>query len=646
MTETEIRTENGGILVCLSPSPSNRHVIRTALKVSRAMHAPLTAVFVGDMKAAEKNPVLSENIRFARENGAAVHIIPGGDIALAIAEFAERLGVSDLFVGNSVPSGLIESRRTLPTKLLHYLPGIDIHIIPDELATQPPQRLDPPRRPRLSLRDFLILAVIMTMATLLSVWFDQSRFSNANIITIYILAVLVTSILTSDRIYGLLAAILYILLFNFLFITPRFTLLVYDSEYLMTYFVTVVAALMTGSLAARMKNIVHQSIENAYQAKVLLDTSNALQKAENENEAISITCRQLTDLLKKDILFFPFASSVENRKEFPYGKQHSVPFPAEEEKILAWVKENDRRAGAFTRQFPECGRQYLSLHTNRQIFGVIAVSMENDQLSEYENTLLLSILSECALTLETMRSAREQREAEQLMLSERFRSGLLRSISHDLRTPLTSISGNASTLVRNAKELSDEEKETIYADIEEDAAWLNTEMENILTVTRLENSRYLNMTVENIRDVITESLRHCDRNRTKHQISVDMEDEYMMAEMDAGMITLVLINLINNAVKYTPEGSHITISAAKKDRLAEISVSDDGGGISDEDKEHVFEAFYTAAKPVSDGRRSLGLGLNLCAMIIRAHGKEITVRDNVPHGTVFTFTLNAKEVPE
>ena len=149
-----------------------------------------------------------------------------------------------------------------------------------------------------------------------------------------------------------------------------------------------------------------------------------------------------------------------------------------------------------------------------------------------------------------------------------------------------------------------------------------------------------------IRDVITESLRHCDRNRTKHQISVDMEDEYMMAEMDAGMITLVLINLINNAVKYTPEGSHITISAAKKDRLAEISVSDDGGGISDEDKEHVFEAFYTAAKPVSDGRRSLGLGLNLCAMIIRAHGKEITVRDNVPHGTVFTFTLNAKEVPE
>ena len=633
-----------GILVCLSASPSSRHVIKAAAKMAEAMHAPFTALYVGDPSLAGQGGTLDENIRLAKELHASVHLISSNDIALSIAEYTRRSGVSDLFIGNSAPSGLFFSRGTLTSRIVRYLPDIDIHIIPDALATRPTNAPSGSRSIRWNMKDVLILIAVMTLATLLSFWFDQSRFSNANIITIYILAVLLTSILTSDRIYGLIASILYILLFNFLFIEPRFTLFVYDSEYLMTYFVTVVAALMTGSLAARMKNIVHQSVENAYQAKVLLDTSTSLQKAADETDIIDITCRQLVNLLNKDILFFPSRDRLSAMRPFGRNGDGDVSLPEKEAEAAVWVFDNDRRAGAFTEIFPDCFRQYLSIHTSKQIYGVIGIDMDHKPFNEYENTILLSILSECALTLENMKTVKERKEAEVLMQNERFRSGLLRSISHDLRTPLTSISGYAATLMENAEALSREERMNIYSDIEEDASWLRMEMENILAVTKLENSRYIHLSIESVEDVIAESLKHIDRRASGHHIETVLSDDYLMAEMDSGLITLVIINLVNNAVKYTPEGSHIIIRSWREDDHVLISVSDDGPGMAEEDRKHIFEPFYTGRKQITDSRRSLGLGLSLCAMIIEAHGQSITAQDNIPHGTVIRFTLKLKEV--
>ena len=254
-------------------------------------------------------------------------------------------------------------------------------------------------------------------------------------------------------------------------------------------------------------------------------------------------------------------------------------------------------------------------------------------LDPFENSILLSILGECALALENEKNAREKQEAAILAKNEQLRANLLRAISHDLRTPLTSISGNASNLLSNSDSFDN------------DSMWLINLVENMLAVTRIEEGRLnLRITEDLMDDVITEALHHINRKSEEHHISVESKEEFLLAKMDAKLIVQVIINIVDNAIKYTPKNSHIVIRTEKRGKQAIVSISDDGNGIADEIKPRIFDMFYSGANQIADSRRSLGLGLSLCKSIINAHGGELTVSDNLPHGTVFTFTLPAGEV--
>lgn len=222
---------------------------------------------------------------------------------------------------------------------------------------------------------------------------------------------------------------------------------------------------------------------------------------------------------------------------------------------------------------------------------------------------------------------------------------MLRTISHDLRTPLTSISGNASNLISNYEMMDAPTRKQTFLDIYNDSMWLINLVENILSISRIEDGRMnLSISTELVSEVFEEALRHTNRHSAQHTITVQMADDLLLARMDAKLVVQVLINLVDNAIKYTPAGSHIVLSAAAQGENAVIQVSDDGPGIPDEAKEKVFEMFSTGEKRISDSRRSLGLGLALCRTIIAAHGGTITLSDNKPHGCIFTFTLPLGEV--
>ena len=258
---------------------------------------------------------------------------------------------------------------------------------------------------------------------------------------------------------------------------------------------------------------------------------------------------------------------------------------------------------------------------------------------------MIAIVNECGLILERKRMAEEKVNVEMEARQERLRANLLRAISHDLRTPLTSISGNAGVLMEKDISLGEEKKQELYRSIYDDSMWLVNLTENLLSITRIENgTMHLQRNTELVEDVFEEALQHLDRQAKEHEISVELPDDLLMAEMDVRLIVQVIINIVNNAVKYTPPGSHIVLRAEKKEQMAVIRISDDGPGIPDEGKAHLFDMFYTASKGKSDNRRGLGLGLNLCRSIVMAHGGQISVEDNRPHGSVFTFTLPLKEV--
>ena len=352
------------------------------------------------------------------------------------------------------------------------------------------------RRTHSIIRDGGRAAGILIAATLVGLLFSGLKIPEANIIAVYILGVLIISIITSSWMYSFLASVISVLAFNFLFTVPRFTLRAYDPSYPVTFGIMFLVALITGSLASRMK--------------------------------------------------------------------------------------------------------------------------------EY---------------------ARESAQAAMQIEKENLRAYLMRYISHDLRTPLTSISGNASNLLSNENEFSQETRMQIYGDIYDDSMWLIKLVENLLSVTRIEDGRMdLRMSAELMDEVIAEAMRHTDRNRAGRKIEVSSDEEFILGKMDARLIVQVVINLVDNAVKYTPEGAQIRIHTGKKDGMVVVSVSDTGSGIPDEQKSKVFEMFYTGTNRAADGRRSLGLGLGLCRSIIRAHGGEIWVSDNKPQGAVFTFTLPAEEV--
>ena len=258
---------------------------------------------------------------------------------------------------------------------------------------------------------------------------------------------------------------------------------------------------------------------------------------------------------------------------------------------------------------------------------------------------MLSILGECALALRNDKVSKESAAAALLAKNEQLRSNLLRSISHDLRTPLTSISGNAGILLSSEQSIGKEKRRKLYEDIYDDSLWLINLVENLLSVTRIEDGTMkLRLATELLDEVVGEALRHTDRRRCEHKIKIKQEEDFLLVKADARLIMQVIINLVDNAIKYTPPGSEVVIETKREGNLAVVTVADNGDGISDESKEHIFDMFYTAATKIADSRRSLGLGLALCKSIITAHGGTISVEDNVPHGAVFTFTLPMEEV--
>ena len=644
------------ILVCLSSSPSNAKIIRTAARMANAFKGAFTALFVEtpDYQVMPEEDVkrLRSNMRLAEQLGAKIETVHGEDVSYQIAEFARLSGVSKIVIGrSSATRKSIFSKPTLTEKLIANAPNLDVHIIPDTDGKNTAYRAKKARKKNgivFSVSDLLKSVAILILASCIGMLFRQLGFAEANIITVYVLGVLVTSVVTRHRVYSLISSIVSVLVFNFFFTDPQFTFRAYDQGYPVTFLIMFLAALLTSSLAVKLKEHAKQSAKAAYRTKVLFDTNQLLQQAKDKNEIVSATANQLIKLLGKDIVFYLTEGETLGEPHIftvSGDKTDKEITGTKEEAVAEWVLKNNKHAGATTETLSNAKCLYLAVRVNSRVYGVVGIYIGDEPLDAFEKSILLSILGECALSLENEKNAREKEEAAILAKNEKLRANLLRAISHDLRTPLTSISGNASNLISNGNSFDEATKNQLYTDIYDDSMWLINLVENLLSVTRIKEGRLnLNITEDLVDDVITEALHHVNRKSVEHHITVRHKEDYLLAKMDAKLMVQVVINIVDNAIKYTPKGSNILIKTWKQGDKAVISIADDGDGIPDKMKERVFDMFYSGANKIADNRRSLGLGLSLCRSIVNAHGGKITVSDNTPHGTVFTITLPAGEV--
>ena len=656
MQNTINRTAKDHILVCLSSSPSNERIVRIAGRMAQAFCGSFTALYVqtpGDAAMnTEDTSRLQANMHLAKQLGAEIVTTHGEDVPTQIAEYARLSGVTKIVIGQSgIQCRHFFSKPILTERLIALITAADIHIIPDAEDYRNSRRKPSiPIYPAFpATRDLLLTAGIFAAATIVGWFFLQLGFANANIIMVYLLGVLLTSAFTSGYTCGVLSAFLSVILFNYFLTEPRLSLAAYGSKYPITLVVMFTAALLTSTLAAKLKAHAQLSARDAYRAKLLFDMNRQLQKAETPEEVYQMTATQIQKLMQRDVLICPAqGDTLLDGIVYPVdgSSPHSISEDEQEPDVIHWVWQNRRRAGATTETFPKAKRLYFAICTWQQVYGVIGIQMEKQtQPDAFTSSILFSILGECALTLESLRNADEKEKAAVLAKNEQLRANLLRSISHDLRTPLTSISGNADTLLHCYDVLDDQTRKQIFSDIYDDAQWLIGLVENLLSITKIANGNVkLHLSDQVVDDIISEALRHIDRRSAEHHITMNCGEIPLLVRVDAGLIMQVLINLVNNAIKYTPAGSTIQITAIQRGNVAEICVSDNGTGIPNELKERVFEMFFTGSNPTSDSRRSLGLGLSLCQVIVHAHHGKMTLKDNLPHGCIFSFTVALSEV--
>ncbi len=642
------------IMVCLSASPSNVKIIKTAAKMASAFGGSFTALYVKSVNANKMDEFdkkrLQRNIQLAEQLGAEIAITHGEDVSFQIVEYAKISGVTQIVIGRSNRKRRhFLSKPSLTEKLTEIAPNLDIHIIPDGTieATYKGGESALGRLVMPNVKDIFIMLLLLVGVTLLGLVFYYFGFTEANIIAIYILGVLLISLFTRGYICGIVGSFMSVILFNFFFTEPLLTLHAYDSRYAVTFGIMMAVSIMTGTLASKLKLHAKMSAQNAFRTKVLLDTNQLLQKAKSDEDIINITATQLIKLLNRSVVVYTV-------KEETLSK--GILFPSEsmvnswelfsdlEYNAARWVYQSRHRGGATTNVYTNARCLYLAIRIYDKVYGVIGIHVEK-KLDSFENGILLSIIGECALAMDNNRNVKEKEMAAVLAKNEQLRANLLRAISHDLRTPLTAISGNAENVLKNYEKLDVDMREQIFKEIFDDSQWLISIVENLLSVTRIEEGRMnFNMSIQLMDEVISEALAHIRQKRNRHDIEVYCEDELLLAKMDAKLIVQVIINLVENAIKYTPYGTSIRIAAKKEANAIAVSVVDNGSGIPQETKPRVFDMFYTGENKVADSRRSLGLGLALCKSIINAHGGEITLTDNQPQGCNFTFTLPLEEV--
>lgn len=643
------------ILICLSSSPSNAKVIRTAARMAEAFHSSFTALFVETPETRELEGEnlkrLRDNLRLAEQLGAQIATVYGDDPAVQIAEYAKISGITKIVLGRTNYKSTLPLRsKTLADKLTRLAGEMDIYIIPDTQSLyQKKISLLKKEKPKFNWTDLLKVFLIICSATLINLGLYTAGLREANIITVYILGVLLTAIWTHGHLYGALASLLSVIFFNFFFTVPRFTLEATDPDYPVTFLIMLAASMISSTLATRVKKQARQSAQKAYYMELLMNSSQKMQQGRDEQEIISLAAEQVKALLGRPVLYALTTKEQElTFRVYPQSEANELlgAMTAEEKGVADWVVKNNKHAGATTNTLSHAQNLYLSVRGNQEVMGVIGVpTTYYPPLDVFEKNLMISILNECGLILERRRLRAEKQAIEMESQRERLRSNLLRAISHDLRTPLTSISGNAGVLMEKSISLDEAKKQEIYSSIYDDSMWLVNLTENLLSITRIQNgTMHLRMNAELIDDVFREAVSHVDRKAAEHQISTELSDDLLMARMDVQLIVQVIINIVNNAIKYTPEGSHISLSAQREKNMVCIRVSDDGPGISDEAKQHLFDMFYTAGIGKADNRRGLGLGLSLCKSIVDAHGGTIFVSDNKPHGAVFSFTLPLEEV--
>ncbi len=494
-----------------------------------------------------------------------------------------------------------------------------------------------------TLKNIGIMIVILVAATLVSFGFRALGFHESNYIMTYILGVLLVANFTDGYLYGIISSILGVLVFNFFFTEPYYTFAAYSPEYPVTFVIMLIVALITSTIATRAKRESRRAEMREKRIYVLYQIERNLLAVKNIEQVAEVAAKDISQLFGTHVM--ACLANFKGDLDICHIKG-GWTFDSEAEKLACReTYQSGSPCGAGTALFSDSRTYFFPVSGQSGVLGVIGIALqENVQLAENQRIFLDTVGAQIALVLERERLYEKQQQTKTEVEQERLRGNLLRAVSHDLRTPLTAILGSTSTIVENYNVLTDDVKKEFLQGIYADAEWLNNLVDNILSMTRFnEGTIKINKEMEAVEEIISEAVTRVKKRAGEHEIKISIPEELIMIPVDGTLIEQVIVNLLDNAIKHTPEGSEIHISVKPAEDHVVFEVSDNGPGIPESDLLHIFNRFYKSEKMTDHVRSGIGLGLTICKSIVEAHGGEITVNNKPSGGAVFRFMLPIKE---
>jgi two-component system, OmpR family, sensor histidine kinase KdpD len=636
------------ILVCISEDPRSAGLVRYAKRLADRLHGPWVALYVEGRRSLqlseEQRDRIADTLRLAEALGGEAVTLPSSDnrIAEDVIGYAQTNNVTQIIIGKSARTRWFEILHgSVVHDLVRRSGNISAHVIAgDVVAGLPiPKKSTRPAEhnegfdPRPYGAALVAVAVALALAELIQAWIGAT---NSDL-------VFLTAVVAVAVRFGLwpslFASVASALAYNFFFLPPIYTFTIADPHNVTAFGFFTLVAVIVSSVAARGRTQAVATMERARTTESLYAFSRKLAGAGTLDDVLWATAYQTALMLKvRVVLLLPERGTIAVKTGYP-------PEDILDEADIAaakWAWENNRVAGRGSDTLPGAKRLFLPMHTGRGAIGVMGIDSDKPGplLTPDQRRLLDALADQGALAIERVRLVEEMDRVERNAETERLRSALLTSISHDLKTPLAAVLGSAGTLRDLAEKLSAGEKAELLGTIIDESERLNRFIANLLDMTKLESGAIApNVALHDLGEIVGSALRRASRILARHEVELDLAPDLPMLELDAVLFEQVLFNILDNAAKYAPAKTTIRIQAWRDGGTVSLRVIDEGSGIPPADIEHIFDKFYRAQK-TDQVRAGTGLGLAISRGFVEAmHGTIVAANRSDRSGAMFTINL-------
>ena len=626
------------LLVCISPGSVSERLIRTARRLADELKAEWSAIYVETPQqagiSAEQRDRVDRMLRLAEDLGAKSISLPGQSVVETVTNYARSHNVTKIIIGKSRRSRWEKLlRNSVADELIRQSGPIDVYFVNSE-ANPTITQSERPWQPHRPWRRYLWATALVAVATGIGA-LVAPYISPTNLVVIYLLSTVLAAIFLG-RGPAVLASVLSVAAFDYFFVPPHLTLAVTDTEYILTFFGLLAVSLVISYLTAQVREQAEAAQRREAQTAALYELGHDLTATVGLEAVAKTIISHISQTFSREVaIFLPEGGQLKL-----YSASPGLVVAENELAVATWTFEHGQLAGRGTDTLPDASMHYQPLKTTRGVIGVLGVkpASPNSYMSPDQRRTLDAFVNQVALAIEGARLSEQARQTELLEATEKLQTALLNSISHDLRTPLVSITGALSSLDEDSPALDEEVRRSLIDTAREEAERLNRLVGNLLDISRLEaGAMHLHREACDVQELIGSSLEQIGTPLKNRQVKVDISPKLPLVDVDFVLFSRVLVNVIDNALKYSAPDKPVEIKAHSSSQFLDISVADRGEGIPVGDLERIFDKFYRVQRP--DNVSGTGLGLSISKGIVEAHGGCIQAANRRGGGAIITVRL-------